>query len=177
MIERFPRDAFVALGLAPVRGLHQEAQLDRPHLRLIHALPDFVARAHGPGEVVDVVAVIGQGLGVVRIADFSLDQHAAGADDFILRHRELHVVDAEVGEELGGGVILVAIPGSVPPDAYFRKPLAAKHEIALPSGARLRLGKLVWKAILNCTYAPGAIGLASADRPRSCRPYCRRRAR
>ena len=58
-----------------------------------------------------------------------------------LRHGELHVVDAEVGEELGGVVILVAVPGSVPPDADFRKPLAAEQEIALPSGAGLGFGK------------------------------------
>src|SRR5208282_2618373 len=49
----------------------------------------------------------------------------------------------EVGEELGGGVVLVAVPGSVPPHAYLRKPLAAEHEIALPTGTRLRFRHLI----------------------------------
>ncbi len=75
--------------------------------------------------------------------------HSAGADDFILRDRQLHVIDAEVGEELGRIVILVAIPGSMPPHAYFGKPLAAEHEITLPSGTGLGLGKLGLKCDLE----------------------------
>ena len=85
MIERLPRDALVPLRLVPVCGLHHKAEFDRPHLSLIHAFPDFVARARGPGEVMDVVAVIGYRLGIVRIVVF-LDLHSARTYDLILRN-------------------------------------------------------------------------------------------
>ncbi len=142
MVEGFPDDAFVALGLAPVRRLHQETQLYGTHLRLVHAFAHLKARAGGPGEIVDVVAVIGErfcAIGIVRAGDF----HTARANHLISRGSELHVVDTEVREEFGGGVILMAIPGSAPPHADFRKPLAAEHEVALPSRAGLRLRHLV----------------------------------
>src|SRR5580658_6658910 len=132
MIERLGRDFLVPLRLTKVRGLHQEARLDWAHLRLIDALANFVARARRPREVVNVVAVIGVGAGVVWII-LLVDLHSAGADDLVLRHRELYVVDAEVGEEFRHGVILMAVPGSVPPYAHFREPLAAQHEVTLPS--------------------------------------------
>src|SRR5580658_10855701 len=123
----------MALDLAPVRGLHQDLHFHRPYLPLEHTIVfKFVARAGGPGEVVNVISVITQSLRAVRIADFA-NLHSAGADNFILRHRQLDVVYSEVGKELSESVILMAIPGSVPPHADFRKPLPAQHEIALPS--------------------------------------------
>ena len=118
-------------------GCSRKRSLIGPISRLVNALAHPVARAGRPGEVVDVVAVIGHGLGVVRI--IFVGHHSAGANHFVLRNGQLHVVDAEVGEEFGCVVILVAIPCAVPPDADFRKPLAAKNEIALPARARLGL--------------------------------------
>jgi hypothetical protein len=61
MFQRLPQNFFVPLHLAPVRGLHQDAHLHRPHLPLIHAVFfHLVARAGRPGKIVNVVAVIGQ---------------------------------------------------------------------------------------------------------------------
>ena len=75
--------------------------------------------------------MIGHGLGAVGIVG-AADFHSARTDDFVLRNGELYIVDAEVGEEFGGVVILVAVPGSMPADADFRKPLSAEEKIALP---------------------------------------------
>ena len=63
-------------------------------------------------------------------------------DDESLGHFHRDVIDAEVGKKLCRVVILMAVPGPVPPDSDFGEPLAAENEIALPSGARLRFGKL-----------------------------------
>ena len=120
VIEGLAGDALVAIDLVPVCRLHQKTQLDGAHLRLIRTLFDLEARADSPGKIVDVIAVIGDGLCAIRIIDVA-DLHTAGADDLILRHRELHVVDAEVGEEFCGRVILVAVPRAVPPHADLRE--------------------------------------------------------
>ena len=53
------------------------------------------------------------------------------------RHREPHVVGAEIGEELRRGVELVAVPaGVIVEDADFRKPLGDEVEVADRAGAR-----------------------------------------
>ena len=109
MIEGLPGDPLMAFGLTPVSGLHEEAQFDGAHLRLIFAFKNLVARADRPGKVVNVIAVIGKGLRVVGVV-FLVDEDSARTDNFKLRDREAHIVDAEVGKEFGGGVILMAVP-------------------------------------------------------------------
>src|SRR5262249_39716214 len=107
-------------------------KLDWAHLRLVGGLFDFVTRADRPGEVVDVVAVIGNGLRSIRVINVA-DFDPAGTDDFVLWHCEFHVVDAEVGEELRSRVVLVAIPSAVPKHSDFREPLPTQQEVTLPS--------------------------------------------
>ena len=55
---------------------------------------------------------------------------AAGSDDVTARECEADVEGGEVGEELGGGVVLVAIPGAVPEDTGLGVPLATHDEVA-----------------------------------------------
>jgi len=158
VVESLARDAFVPLDLVPVRGLHQEAEFNGAHLGLIVSFLDLEARAGRPGEIVNVIAVIGHRLrsvGVRHIADLN----AACANDFILRDCQLHVIDAEIGEELRRVVVLVAIPGAVPPYADLRKPLAAEHEIALPSGARLGFGEFRLEGDLELNESASGNGL------------------
>src|SRR5262249_49161147 len=66
----------------------------------------------------------------------------ACANDLVLRYGQPHVVDAEISEEFGRIVVLVAIPGAVPPDSDLGEPLSAEQEITFPAGSGLRLGKL-----------------------------------
>src|SRR5215472_11320524 len=101
----------------------------------------LVSRADGPGEVVNVIAVVCDSLGAVGVID-TTDLHTTCANHLILRHSQLDVINAEIGEELGGGMILVAIPRALPPHPHFREPLPAQHEITFPSRSGLRLGKL-----------------------------------
>ena len=162
MIESLPGDSLMAFGLTPVSGLHEEAQFDRSHLRLIFAFKNPVARADRPGKVVNVIAVIGEGLGVVGVV-FLVDQDSARTDNFILRDRKLHVVDAEVGEEFGRGVILMAVPRSIPPDADLGKPLSAEYEITLPARSGLRFGKLGLKCNLELYKCARRDGLGHVD--------------
>ena len=104
----------------------------------------------GPGEVVYVFGVIADGLGAVAIVLLG-DLHAGRADDVVLRQCDLHVVRAEVGEELGHGVELMAIPLAVPPHADLGEPLSREEERPLVAGARDDLGNFALKEILNVT--------------------------
>ena len=92
----------------------------------------------------------------------ALELAAGGADDKSFGHLDRHVVDAEVGEELRCVVILVSVPGSVPPDSDFGEPLAAENEIAFPSGARLGFGKLRLEGDLELNECAGGNGLGKA---------------
>ena len=152
----------MTIHLIPVCRLHRKTQLDGAHLRLIRALFDLVARANGPGEIVDVVAVIGDGFCPIRIIDVA-DLHAAGADDLVLRYGELHVVDAEVGKKFCGRVILMTVPGSVPPHADLGEPLSTEQEIALPSGAGLGLRQLIVKCDFELDESAGGIGFVEVQ--------------
>src|SRR4029077_12776280 len=107
-----------------------------------------VARAGGPGEVMDIVAVVRERLSTVGVLDL-FHPHTARTHYFVLRQSQADVIHAEISEELGGCVILVAIPGAVPPHAHFREPLSAEDEVTVPTTASLRLGKFVVKPDLE----------------------------
>ena len=99
------------------------------------AIGDSEVRACSPGEVAHVFAVIAEGLGVFFTRSGGVDDfaggHAAGSDDVRAGEGEVDGEGGEVGEEFGGGVVLVAVPGAVPEDAGLGVPLASHDEVAL----------------------------------------------
>jgi hypothetical protein len=99
------------------------------------AVGDGEVGARSPGEVADVFAVEAEGFGIFFSRSGGVDDfaggNAAGSDDIAAGEGEADVEGGEVGEELGGGVVLMAVPGAVPEDAGFGIPLAAHDEVAL----------------------------------------------
>ncbi len=93
------------------------------------AIGDGEVGARSPGEVANVFAVEGEGLGSVGIDQFT-DGDAAGSDDVAAGKSEADVEGGEVGEELSGRVILVTVPGAVPEDSWLGIPLATHDEVA-----------------------------------------------
>jgi len=90
-----------------------------------------------PDEIVDVLlveAIRGRAVGVV----VALHLHAGGANRPSERDGQRHVVDAEVGEELGAGMELMAVPSLILQDAELGKPLSDEEEVADRAGARER---------------------------------------
>ena len=126
--------------LARVLPLEEQPHLDGRQRRMLEprAVLDVV-RARRPGEVVDVFLVIAVGRRAVR-ALLAAALGAGGPDDPSRRHREPHVVGAEVREELGDGVKLVAVPAAVLEHADLGEPLRDEEEVADRPGARERPG-------------------------------------
>ena len=122
-------------------GIAEQADFHRPDAAVELVVDDLEVGIGGPGEVVDILGVEGDGLGAVAVVALT-GLYASRADDVVLRQRDLHVIGAEVGEELGHGVELVAVPCSMPPDADFGKPLSGEQEGALVAGAGDDLGEL-----------------------------------
>src|ERR1035441_2707040 len=87
-----------------------------------------------------VFGVKRDGLGAIPVIGVA-GLHAGGADDVVLWQSDLDVVGPKVGEELGHGVELVAVPCTVPPNSDFREPLACEQESALVAGSSQYLGK------------------------------------
>ena len=133
----------VALPRTLVAVVGEQPNLDRTDAAVELIFHDFEVGIGGPGKVVDIFGVEGDGLGTIAVVGVA-GLHARGADHVILRQRDLHVIGAEVGEELGHGVELMAIPSAVPPHADLGKPLSGEQEGALVAGARnhLRKGRL-----------------------------------
>ena len=102
----------VALGLAGVRLEHQRVELNRPHRGLEDAVGGLKIWRRGPGEIVDIFPMEAECLGAVGLGLLA-GRDAAGADDIALGNVQRDIEGAEVGEELGGGVILMAIPGAL----------------------------------------------------------------
>ncbi len=128
-----------------------------PSEEKIGAVGDGEVGAGGEGEVADVFAVEAEGLGAVGVAGFA-GGDAGGSDHVAAREGEVDGEGAEVGEELGGGVVLVAVPGAVPEDAGFGIPLAAHDEVALVAVAGDGEGNWSWKARWKVTESLGASG-------------------
>ena len=125
-----------------VPGLHEQADLDGSHAAVEVTLDHVVSGLGGPGEVVDVFAAEGQGLGAVFVNGFG-KLHPAGAHDFVLRQGELYIEGAEVGKEFCVGMELMTVPRPLPPDADLGEPLRSHHEIVAVAGAGEDLPKLV----------------------------------
>jgi hypothetical protein len=111
---------------------------------------------------VDVFGMEGDGFGAVGIVR-ARNEIAARADDFVLRQREFHIEGAEIGEEFGVGVELVAIPGVLPPHADFWKPLADHDEVAFVAGAMEDFGKLIVKGNVKLHGSARSYGLGQRD--------------
>ena len=83
--------------------------------------------AGGPGEVVHVLRMIEMGGGSVAVAS-AAHEDSGRAQQVLLRHGHLHIVNSEIREEFRVRVILVAVPFPVNINADFRKPLAEKEK-------------------------------------------------
>src|ERR1017187_3836768 len=100
------------------------------------SLQHLKVRIGGPGEVMYVFGVKLDRLGAIPVVGVA-GLHAGRADDVVLGQSDLDVVGPKVGEELGHGVELVAVPCTVPEDSDFGEPLACEQESALvPSSSQ-----------------------------------------
>ena len=81
-----------------------------------------------PGEIVDVLLDMDERLRPVGVLLLRLAA-ARGPDDVLFGDGDLDPVGAEIGEELGIGVILVAIPRAVLEDADLGEPLPDHVEL------------------------------------------------
>src|SRR5438093_820629 len=115
-----------------------------------------------PGEVVDILAVVSDRLGAVGVV---AARHLvpARSEDVVLRDRQLYVISPEVGEELCGGVELVAVPGAVPPHPDLWEPLSDHEEIAFVTGTSQHFRELVVEGDLECYLSTWHHPLAQAD--------------
>ena len=138
VFQRGTRGLEVTVGLRHVLRLQQQAHVHRGQRRMLEArAPLDVIRARRPGEIVDVFLVVMMRRGAVTlVARVALD--AGGAHEPAGRHGEPDVVGAEVREELGGRVELVAVPAGILQHADLRKPLC--HEVEITDGAGAREG-------------------------------------
>ena len=130
----------IRLPRAVVTVVSEQPNLHRADTAVELIFYDFEVGIGSPSEVVNIFGMKSYRLGAVSIIVVA-DLHSSRADDIILRQRNLHVIGAEVGEELGHGMELVAIPLPVPPQADLGKPLSGEQESALITGARDHLGK------------------------------------
>src|ERR1700693_5728456 len=69
----------------------------------------------------------------------------------------------EVGEELGGGVVLMAVPGAVPEDSGLGVPLASHDEVALVAVAGDRERELVVKGDVEGDGVVGSEWVGESD--------------
>src|SRR3954468_2681362 len=90
-----------------------------------------------PGEVMDIFLGIMMRGGAVGLVP-AIALGSRGADDPSSRNGQAHVVGAEVGEEFGRCVELMAVPSGVLEHADLGEPLRDKKEISNRSGARER---------------------------------------
>ena len=116
---------------------------EQPHRRpAATRVLEALAPLQEVGLVVQAKSCTSSGVVVMRrravafVAPAALDP--GGADDPSRGHRQADVVDAEVGEELGRGVELMAVPSGILEHADLRKPLRDEVEVADGAGARER---------------------------------------
>ena len=133
----------------------------------VGAVGDGEVGAGGPGEVADVFAVKAEGFGVFLAGSGGVDDFAggdaAGSDDVAAGKGEADVEGGEVGEELGGGVVLMAVPGAVPEDAGFGIPLASHDEVALVAVAGDRERELIVKGDVEGDGVVGSERVGESD--------------
>src|SRR3954464_15923979 len=97
----------------------------------------YVVGTGRPGEVVDIfLGIMMRGRAVDVPAAIALGSRSA--DDPSSRNGQAHVVGAEVGEEFGRCLELMAVPSGVLEHADLGEPLGHKKEISNRPGARER---------------------------------------
>src|SRR4051794_15808000 len=99
----------------------------------------------------DIFTAEAQGPGAIGVRLFG-GLNAACAHDIALGKGEVDVVGAEVGKEFRIGVVLMAIPLSVPKNADLGEPLGAHDEVAFVSTSGNGERKLVVKRELEANH-------------------------
>src|SRR6516225_8969286 len=147
-LERFE----IPSSLPPMLRRHEQVNLDCAGAAAPGILDDPEVRVSRPGEVVDILAVVSDRLSAVGVAEA---RHfvPARSQHVVLWHRQFHVISPEVGEELGGGMELVAVPGAMPPHPDLGEPLSDHEEIAFVTSASEHFRKLVVEGDLECYLA------------------------
>ncbi len=112
----------VARSAAHVSRLHQQAQLHCAAANLHGVFDDPCPEIGRPCKIVDILGPKHKCLGAVRVGSFGC-LHPCGTHVEIGWQSHLHVVSAEIREELRGGVKLVAVPSILPPHSDLREPL------------------------------------------------------
>ena len=102
------------------------------------ARPLEIVRARRPREVVHVLLVVAMRRRAVAVVGARSRSTPVAPTIQPSGHGQRHVVDAEVGEELGARVELVAVPARVLQDAELGEPLRDEEEVADGAGARER---------------------------------------
>ena len=126
-------------------------------------LDDVKARIDGPREVVHVLGDEVQCLGAVAVVVL-VAQHAGRADHPVARHGQRDVVDAEVGEELGGEMVLMAVPRAVLVHPDLREPLPDERERSGVAGARRDARQLGDELDVDLHCPPCRTGVSSGRR-------------
>ena len=182
-------DGEVALLLRPPLRPQQQPHLHGGQCRVLERARQIDGVwAGGPGEIVNILGVEAMGGGAVAVvfagrrgarrrgrrrriggaagrAHYEADGHGDG-----------HVVDAVVGEELGGGMELVRVPALSSQHAQLGEPLGDEVVVADVAGARDRLRHLAVHSTFTSTVPSGATGDPAARAARCGRPCYRRRA-
>src|SRR6202521_2792600 len=158
VVHAFFENAGLPLDLTPVARLHHDSQLHRAHAALKGVVIDQVMRARGPCEIVNVIRVVADGFRAVRVVQ-AANFNASGPNHFVLGHRELDVINAEVREKLGVSVKLVAIPGAMPPNPSLGEPLTTENKVAIPTSPLQGLRKLIVDLDLELDIPIGRDGL------------------
>ena len=164
VLQRISRGVEVPPGLGGVLRLKEEAHLHRRQRRMLEAGGSLqIVGARRPREVVHVLLVIPMRRRVVGVvAPIALD--ARGTDRPGLGNRQVDVIDAVIGKELGPGVELVTVPALVLQDAELRKPLSDEKEIPDRAGPRVRARDVRVPLHLDCEGAVRGHRLWQRDR-------------
>ena len=134
-----PRCGEVARRLLRVLGLQQQPHANARQAGVAELLDSFdVVRAGRPREVVHVLRVVVVRRRAVAFVARRRAFRSRRADGPALGDGQADIVDAEVGEELGRGMKLVAVPARVLKNADLWKPLPEEIEVADGTGARER---------------------------------------
>ena len=128
----------VALPRTLVAGVTKQPNSHGPYATVELAFNHLEVWIGGPGKIVDVFSVEGDGFGSISVVAVA-GLYAGCTDDVVLGRRDPDVIGAEVGEEFRHGMKLMAVPCAVPPHPDLGKPLSGQQEACVCSLCGLRL--------------------------------------